>query len=73
MRYAMIMAGGSGTRLWPMSRAELPKQLIPLIEGRSLLKIAYDRIGDLVPRLCLAASLLAWVFGHRRSPRSPAV
>lgn len=31
MRYAMIMAGGAGTRLWPMSRNERPKQLLPLI------------------------------------------
>jgi mannose-1-phosphate guanylyltransferase len=32
MRYAMIMAGGAGTRLWPMSRTGRPKQLIPFIE-----------------------------------------
>ncbi|MBL8963869.1 MAG: mannose-1-phosphate guanylyltransferase [Phycisphaeraceae bacterium] len=31
MRYAMIMAGGAGTRLWPMSRRDLPKQLIRFI------------------------------------------
>jgi len=31
MRYAMIMAGGAGTRLWPMSRESTPKQLLPLI------------------------------------------
>lgn len=31
MRYAMIMAGGAGTRLWPMSRNQRPKQLLPLI------------------------------------------
>ena len=40
----MIMAGGAGTRLWPMSRPEQPKQLIPFIEGRSLLQIAADRL-----------------------------
>lgn len=48
MRYATVMAGGSGTRLWPMSRAGLPKQLIPFIRGRSLLEIAVDRLAGLV-------------------------
>lgn len=45
----MIMAGGSGTRLWPMSRAERPKQLIPFIGGKSLIEIACDRLDGLVP------------------------
>jgi len=49
MRYTMIMAGGSGTRLWPMSRSELPKQLIPFIDGKSLLQIAFERFEGLVP------------------------
>ena len=49
MRYALIIAGGSGTRLWPMSRGNLPKQLIPFISGKSLLEIAYERLEGLVP------------------------
>lgn len=48
MRYAMIMAGGSGTRLWPMSRHDRPKQLLPLVHGRSLLELAWQRLDDLV-------------------------
>ena len=45
----MIMAGGSGTRLWPMSRQDRPKQLVPLIEGRSLLEVATERLNGVVP------------------------
>lgn len=49
MRYALIMAGGSGTRLWPMSTAQRPKQLIPFLEGKSLLELAFDRFEGLIP------------------------
>ncbi len=49
MRYAVILAGGSGTRLWPMSRKETPKQLIPFLSGKSLLQIAADRLQCLIP------------------------
>jgi mannose-1-phosphate guanylyltransferase len=49
----MIMAGGSGTRLWPMSRGETPKQLIPLFQGKSLLQIAVERLdGTIIPSRC---------------------
>lgn len=49
MQYAMIMAGGSGTRLWPMSREGQPKQLIKFIDGQCLLELAFGRLEGLVP------------------------
>ena len=45
--YALIAAGGQGTRLWPMSRAKLPKQMLPLIEDHSMFKTSVNRIRDL--------------------------
>ncbi len=58
MRYAVIMAGGSGTRLWPMSRRRMPKQLVPFCDGRSLLQLAWERLEGLVEadRICICAA-----------------
>jgi mannose-1-phosphate guanylyltransferase/mannose-6-phosphate isomerase len=36
--YPVILSGGSGTRLWPLSRSAKPKQLLPLISSRSMLQ-----------------------------------
>jgi mannose-1-phosphate guanylyltransferase len=47
--YAMIMAGGGGTRLWPLSRRETPKQLLPLVEERSMFGVSVDRLAPLFP------------------------
>lgn len=48
-RYAVILAGGSGIRLWPLSRRRRPKQLLRIVEGRSLLRAAYDRLSLVLP------------------------
>jgi mannose-1-phosphate guanylyltransferase len=45
--YALIMAGGGGTRLWPMSRQDMPKQLLPLVEENSMFKTSVERLSPL--------------------------
>ncbi|MBU0618354.1 MAG: mannose-1-phosphate guanylyltransferase [Planctomycetes bacterium] len=47
MRHALIMAGGSGTRLWPLSRRQRPKQLLKLFNGASLLQHSRRRVEGL--------------------------
>lgn len=47
--WAVIPAGGSGTRLWPLSRAAHPKFLLPLLGERSLLQQTRYRMADLCP------------------------
>ncbi|MBK6768173.1 MAG: mannose-1-phosphate guanylyltransferase [Ardenticatenales bacterium] len=47
--WAVIVAGGSGTRLWPYSRRLRPKQLLPLLGARSMLQTTVDRLAGRVP------------------------
>ncbi|MDF1842146.1 MAG: mannose-1-phosphate guanylyltransferase [Rubripirellula sp.] len=49
MLHAVIMAGGSGTRFWPASRKQVPKQLLALAGERTMLQGTVDRLGELVP------------------------
>ncbi len=46
---AVILAGGVGTRFWPLSTQERPKQFIQLFDERSLLQKSYDRVAGLIP------------------------
>src|SRR5690242_6834447 len=45
--YAVIMAGGGGTRLWPLSRQARPKQSLPLLGERTMFQIAVQRLAPL--------------------------
>ncbi len=44
MEYAVIMAGGTGKRLWPLSRATRPKQVLKILDGQTLLRCCYERL-----------------------------
>jgi len=50
----VILCGGSGTRLWPLSRESFPKQFVPLIDGQSLLAFTIDRVKSLGSPICVA-------------------
>jgi mannose-1-phosphate guanylyltransferase/mannose-6-phosphate isomerase len=43
----VVLCGGSGTRLWPLSRKSFPKQFVPLIGKKSLLQLTLERFGRL--------------------------
>jgi mannose-1-phosphate guanylyltransferase len=47
--YAVIMAGGGGTRLWPLSRKSRPKQMLRLLEERSLFQTSVQRLDGVFP------------------------
>ena len=46
--YAVILAGGGGTRLWPLSRSDRPKPFLPLLGDRSLLQATVARLSPLI-------------------------
>lgn len=48
-RFALVLAGGVGSRAWPASRPDRPKQCLPLVEGRSLLQCTVDRLSTTFP------------------------
>ncbi len=48
-RYAIVVAGGSGTRLWPLSRRDLPKQMQKFISDKTLIDETVDRLKGVVP------------------------
>jgi mannose-1-phosphate guanylyltransferase len=68
MRWAVILAGGSGTRFWPLSTPDNPKQLLPLTGPRSTAEEAVARLDGLVPRervLVVTGAALAARLGER--------
>lgn len=56
--YALLMAGGKGTRFWPLSREEHPKQFLKLFSGKTLVEETHERVHSIIPneRVIIATS-----------------
>ena len=52
----VILCGGSGTRLWPLSRKSYPKQFVPIVGDQSLLQATLRRVSSLSPQVYCVAS-----------------
>ena len=52
----VILCGGSGTRLWPLSRKSFPKQFVPLFANKSLLQLTLDRVSVISEQVICVAS-----------------
>ena len=57
-KVVLIMAGGSGTRFWPLSTNERPKQFLDLVSEKTMIRETVDRVVKLIPaekilQLCL--------------------
>ncbi len=71
--YAMIMAGGSGTRFWPLSRRKSPKQLLEIFGDTTLLEQAVARLEGIIPpeRIYILTNELVHAAVVRRLPQIP--
>ena len=47
--YLVVMAGGAGTRLWPLSRKEKPKHFLKLFDDKSLIELTIEKLKDRIP------------------------
>ena len=72
--YAVIMAGGGGTRLWPLSRRARPKQSLPLLGGRTMFQMAVERLRPLFsPERILVVTAAEYAADlQRQCPQLPA-
>src|SRR6266566_8899907 len=72
--YVLVLSGGAGTRLWPLSRRDRPKQFLNLLGDRSLLQDTVDRVAEFVPteRIFVVAPPEHRALIHEELPDLPA-
>jgi mannose-1-phosphate guanylyltransferase len=71
--YAVIMAGGAGTRLWPLSSKDKPKHFLKLFGGRSLIELTVDKLSGHIPddRILILTSVKYKAVAQQTLPQIP--
>ena len=71
--YAVVMAGGAGTRLWPLSSRDKPKHFLKLFEGKSLIELTVDRLRGHIPddRILILTSIKYKAVAQETLPQIP--
>jgi mannose-1-phosphate guanylyltransferase len=71
--YAVVMAGGAGTRLWPLSSSDKPKHFLKLFEGRSLIEMTVDKLSGQIPddRIVITTSVKYKALAQQTLPQIP--
>lgn len=72
--YAVVMAGGAGTRLWPLSSRDRPKHFLKLFDGKSLIELTVDKLSGHLPddRIIILTSVNYRELAQRTLPQIPA-
>lgn len=71
--YAVVMAGGAGTRLWPLSSRDVPKHFLKLFDGRSLIELTVDKLSGHIPteRIIILTSVKYQAVAQQTLPQIP--
>lgn len=60
----IILCGGNGTRLWPISRTLMPKQFLPIFNGSSLFELTFQRNSDLCDKALIVVNQEQYLLAH---------
>ena len=71
--YAVIMAGGAGTRLWPLSSRDKPKHFLKLFDGKSLIELTVEKLRGHIPddRILILTSVKYQAIAQETLPQIP--
>jgi mannose-1-phosphate guanylyltransferase len=73
-RWAVVLAGGVGSRFWPLSTPSRPKQLLPLVDDRPMLRATLERLAPITnaDHTLVLTNASLWETVHAHAPEIPA-